>query len=168
MPDRGPRLSADSLLRAWVHRAVAIVCFAFFVTSLVVAVAAFATGQEDRFEPERNRNFRGGGFHSDGAALVGFGVAGLVCGIALRFDRTTRIVLRRADRLNRLRSERARKTVRRAAAQVARDYGIPDDVDIRLDVLRRANGTPVVIRLSTATETWELARTEKGWVYLRT
>jgi hypothetical protein len=93
------------------------------------------------------------------------GILGLSA-FAVRPTRPEWEVLRRYRRLQEVRLERGRKTVRRAAGKLAADKSIPIDQEITFRALRKWRGCPTLVQLATGKSRWRLRRSDHGWEYV--
>ena len=147
-PDPRARLSRTSLTRALVRRVLELVCIiGFFTFPLLFVIQTLSDGSR----------------YSAGTSVVTWLLICLISLAVLRRDQGFRTVLKRWKRVRLLRSDRGRRTVRRAAFILAERHGIPADVQIYARTIARHRSCPVEIELSTDCESWRFYRTASGW-----
>jgi hypothetical protein len=162
-----PKLTKISLQNTLVLRVLRAVSLVLVIAPVAVIAIALLT----RVFGDTATTFTTRGVvYTPGRSSVGSSgmivwVFSFVIWIRLRRKREIDAVIGRNRRLRKLRIVRGKKSVRRAAAIVARDFNIPDDVTIYAQALSTKNRCPMLIRLSTENQSWVLERSAEGWTY---
>jgi uncharacterized membrane protein len=167
--DREPRavLTERNLLRALWRRTVRQACLVWIIgVPIFIVLLFFVGGGEEQIAVMSDESrWSDNSTYSGGAFLVGTWFVSIASFVTLARHRRTRVVLKRWDRLQQRRLERGRKSVRRAAALLAREFDIPDDVQVYARAIRSYRSCPVEIELRTDTRKWRLRRTASGWIH---